>query len=225
MKSALSDIYASYREFEVLMEKCRNSSDAESQALLRNFSERISDILARISGQVQSLSKEKTGRRAEEEGHRLIARYVNRHRSAIDAVLDIPLPSDIPSMENLLDEAISVIAEILLRRTVRIERIYPVSSGEHGIVSGDGEGIGPIKTAPKYAILLHILCTRNGDPSDIGIAEEVLEKEQFRKIPYKIVYVRTPVGIRTICTSDQIGEKTYVYDGMVDLAHWKESEK
>lgn len=61
--------------------------------------------------------------------------------------------------------------------------------------------------------------------TDIAIVEETLEKNQMREIPYRIVYIRTPRGIRTVCVSDQIGEKTYVYDGMVDLIYWKESRK
>jgi len=38
----------------------------------------------------------------------------------------------------------------------------------------------------------------------------------MRVFPYKIFHVTTPHGIRTVCISDQIGEKTYIYDGKVN---------
>jgi hypothetical protein len=80
-----------------------------------------------------------------------------------------------------------------------------------------------VEIAPKYRLIFDTLLQRGVNPLDIAIVQEELDRDQMRKIPYRILYVRLPAQesrearIVTICVSDQIGERTYLYNGYVDL--------
>lgn len=73
-----------------------------------------------------------------------------------------------------------------------------------------------VQSAQKYEIFLDILSEYDITNADIEASEEVLENSQMRAFPYKIFHLTTSHGIRTVCISDQVGEKTYVYEGKVD---------
>ena len=79
------------------------------------------------------------------------------------------------------------------------------------------------KTAPKYESLVRILAKRSIDISGLMVGVETLEKSQMRSIPYRVVWMANP--LRTICISDEVGEKTYVYHGFVDIASLAAHEK
>lgn len=71
------------------------------------------------------------------------------------------------------------------------------------------------RTAPKYEFLVRVLSKAGINISQLIVAVEKLQSTQLRSIPYRVIWLQNP--LRTICVSDEIGEKTYVYHGFVDV--------
>jgi hypothetical protein len=218
---SLQDLKNGYAEILGILEEYRSRTGAalrvgESRELVREFEVRALRALVAVAEKAVAVSERKlagnpalTARDKED-----FARdYGNKALRKIE-----PGHEGLPTIDQLLDAVVRIEAEMLSRGAQRFpQRIFSPKTTD-GLPNGDGGGSGTVesaKTAPKYERFVSMLSKRGTDLSKLVLGIETLEKNQMRKIPYRVIWMPDPD--RTVCISDEIGEKTYVYRGSVDM--------
>jgi hypothetical protein len=224
-------------EYQRIAQDQKRSGDAhllanefaqEALALLVPMAELLSPPKA--WGARSALSGKETGTAGEARAHTTLKRLArqlqhrNWDKSETNASTVVRTPESIPSLNDLLTRTIEVTWDIVEFDIIKVARVFATPKIENqGILPGDGQGLEAVEIAPKYRLIFDTLLQRGVNPLDIAIVQEELDRDQMRKIPYRILYVRLPAQesrearIVTICVSDQIGERTYLYNGYVDL--------
>ena len=98
---------------------------------------------------------------------RVISKFLKRYPKAQDVYREElglrgkrKIVKTVPTMNDLLDEIGVSVGEILSQSQSFIPDIYRISAndgGEDGIITGSGNGLEEVRSAPKYEILMQVL--------------------------------------------------------------------
>ena len=98
---------------------------------------------------------------------RVISKFLKRYPEAQDVYREelglrgkMKIAKTVPTMNDLLDEIGVSVGEILSQAQSFIPDIYRTSAnegGDDGIVTGSGNGMEEVRSAPKYEILMQVL--------------------------------------------------------------------
>lgn len=98
---------------------------------------------------------------------RVISKFLKRYPEAQDAYREelglrgkMKIAKTVPTMNDLLDEIGVSVGEILSQSQSFIPDIYRTSAngeGDDGIVTGSGNGMEEVRSAPKYEMLMQVL--------------------------------------------------------------------
>ncbi len=190
-------------------------SSREVRSGMKGFAERILSVLNEVSGQAQELAEsypmkaDLSGQEKEAFITSLLNRFLRVHDEAFP---DIPRP--IPTMEGLLNRANEIEWRMFESIFFRLPfPIYRDIKGPEGVIPGNGEGIEPTRDGHKIIVFRKILGDLGIDWSNLEGVKEELDRNQFRKYPYHLIYI--PSLSRTVAISNEVGEETYVYKGII----------
>ncbi len=206
-------------EFEEA-EQCAGSKapTVEIREMIRTFQDKMIGLLSELSGMAQEMALDfpRAKRTDEKKGEdfipRLLERFVSSHRKNFPDA-----PAEIPTMYELIDRTIETQWKLLECIFFRLPfSVYRDTIGPQGIIEGEedtGEGIEPPRSGKKIEVLRRVLGAIGMNWSTLEGAVEQLRSGQMRSYPYHLLYL--PSLDRTVVISDEVGEKTYVYKGIL----------
>lgn len=227
--SPLRNLKDSYQSTENILDSYRSKSlraiDATTaQKLVKDFQNKVLEVLVGVSENAIALHDTKNPDVPSTLTHEK-EKFAHEYSSRIAKKIT-PEHLGFLTVDGLLDRVIRIEAEILSHGSIRIPvRIFsPKTIGRiKSENDGDGREFEDIKMVPKYEALIRVLSKNGIDTSTLIVGVETLEKSQMRTVPYRVIWMADP--LRTICISDQMGEKTYVYHGFVDINSLSMHEK
>ena len=246
----LNNLLSKYSEFEGILhwDKENGSTKKKIKAQPEKYGaapemvaygvqQKALNILAEISSIVSDRSegKKHQGKEWEERMSRVISKFLKRYPKAQDVYREElglrgkrKIVKTVPTMNDLLDEIGVSVGEILSQSQSFIPDIYRTSAndgGEDGIITGSGNGLEEVRSAPKYDILMQVLSALWVDPRNVSVTTETMNPKRMRKYPYKIVHIVWVPHPITLTVSDEIGQSTYIYGWYVDLSQFIEAKK
>ena len=246
----LSNLLSKYSEFEGILHwnkeggstKKKIKIQAETQGatpemIAYGVQQKALNILAEISSIVSARSEGKKyqGKEWEERMSRVISKFLKKYPKLQDVYREelglrgkMGLVKAVSTIDNLLDEIGVSVGEILSQSQSFIPDIYRTSAkagGDDVIVTGSGNGLEEVRTAPKYEILMQVLSSLWVDPRNVSVIIEKIDPKRMRKYPYKIVHIVWVPHPVTLTVSDEIGQSTYIYPWYVDLSQFIEAKK
>lgn len=222
---SLRDLHESYqwalRVIEIYKSKMSGVFEVWSaQKLVQEFETRALNALVQVSEHAIAVAKRKNDQKNSKwsewvQNIKALEDFAHKYSNSVAHRMKLT-SGEFMNMDALLDEVIKTEAEILSRGSIQIPvRIF--SAGTHqGIAEGNGEWLSEMRTAAKYESLIRVLSKWWVDVSKLIVAVETLKQTQMRSIPYRVIWMQNP--LRTICISDEIGERTYIYRGYIDIA-------
>ncbi|MFK7780575.1 MAG: hypothetical protein QM490_05585 [Candidatus Gracilibacteria bacterium] len=172
------------------------------------------DILFEIEERVGMIIGDRKPRTALEK-EKVFQRYLKLNK----------IDTEYISIDDILDKLIGSLFQELKYRNIKL--IHKIFGTKKSCINRNGikkEKL-VIKTIQKEKIFIRVLYKMGYDAGEIRQYEEKINSNRMRHIPYKIFHLQNQDNQKTVLICDEVGQATFIYDGIILPFAFKEVEK